>query len=101
MQNSSAFQNLAIDTIHESATNPRRTFDEIKLQEFAAYVPRHISGFMFRTPLCAPQNAHRPQPCGFSPHRPHNGVRNIRPRASSITDSSSPSPFAQFLKALS
>ena len=35
MQNSSAFQFLAIDTIHESATNPRRTFDEAKLQELA------------------------------------------------------------------
>jgi hypothetical protein len=39
MQNSSAFQYLAIDTIHESATNPRRTFEEVKLQEFADYVP--------------------------------------------------------------
>lgn len=36
MQNSSAFQYLAIDTIHESATNPRRTFEEVKLQELAA-----------------------------------------------------------------
>jgi hypothetical protein len=35
MQNSSAFQYLAIDTIHESTTNPRRTFDEGKLQELA------------------------------------------------------------------
>jgi ParB family chromosome partitioning protein len=31
MQNSSAFQFLAIDTVHESTTNPRRTFDEAKL----------------------------------------------------------------------
>jgi ParB family chromosome partitioning protein len=35
MQNSSDFQYIAIDTIHESATNPRRTFDEAKLQELA------------------------------------------------------------------
>jgi ParB family chromosome partitioning protein len=35
MQNSSEFQYLAIDTIHESTTNPRRTFDEAKLQELA------------------------------------------------------------------
>ena len=35
MQNSSEFQYIAIDTIHESATNPRRTFDEAKLQELA------------------------------------------------------------------
>ena len=35
MQNSSEFQYIAIDTIHESATNPRRTFDESKLGELA------------------------------------------------------------------
>ena len=35
MQNSSAFQYLAIDQIHESITNPRRTFDEAKLYELA------------------------------------------------------------------
>ena len=35
MQNSSAFQYLAVDTIHESTTNPRRTFDDAKLYELA------------------------------------------------------------------
>ena len=35
MQNSSEFQYIAVDTIHESATNPRRTFDECKLGELA------------------------------------------------------------------
>ena len=35
MQDSSAFQFLAIDTIHESITNPRRTFDAAKLYELA------------------------------------------------------------------
>ncbi len=35
MQDSSAFQFLAVDTIHESNTNPRRTFDEAKLYELA------------------------------------------------------------------
>ena len=35
MQESSGFQFLAIDTIHESTTNPRRTFDEAKLYELA------------------------------------------------------------------
>ena len=35
MQNSSEFQYIAIDQIHESATNPRRTFDEAKLYELA------------------------------------------------------------------
>jgi ParB family chromosome partitioning protein len=41
MQNSSAFQYLAIDTIHESTTNPRRTFDEFKLQELAESIRHH------------------------------------------------------------
>ena len=41
MQNSSAFQYLAIDTIHESTTNPRRTFDEAKLQELADSIRQH------------------------------------------------------------
>ena len=35
MQNSSKFQFLTVDTIHESTTNPRRTFDEAKLYELA------------------------------------------------------------------
>jgi ParB family chromosome partitioning protein len=35
MQDSSAFQFLAIDQIHESTTNPRKTFDEAKLSELA------------------------------------------------------------------
>jgi ParB family chromosome partitioning protein len=35
MQDSSAFQFLAIDQIHESTTNPRRAFDEAKLYELA------------------------------------------------------------------
>jgi ParB family transcriptional regulator, chromosome partitioning protein len=41
MQNSSAFQYLAIDTIHESTTNPRHTFDESKLQELAESIRHH------------------------------------------------------------
>ncbi|MDQ2835199.1 MAG: ParB/RepB/Spo0J family partition protein [Acidobacteriota bacterium] len=41
MQNSSAFQYLAIDTIHESITNPRRTFDEAKLCELAESIKQH------------------------------------------------------------
>ena len=60
MQNSSEFQYVAIDTIHESTTNPRRTFDEPKLQELADYVSGHISGIMFRKRLCGR--------CGGKPH---------------------------------
>jgi ParB family chromosome partitioning protein len=41
MQNSSAFQYLAIDTIHESTTNPRQTFDQSKLEELAESIRQH------------------------------------------------------------
>ncbi len=41
MQDSSAFQFLAIDTIHESATNPRKTFDEARLYELAESIRQH------------------------------------------------------------
>lgn len=41
MQDSSAFQFLAIDTIHESTTNPRRTFDETRLYELATSIRQH------------------------------------------------------------
>jgi hypothetical protein len=60
MQNSSAFQYLVIDTIHESATNPRQTFEQGKLKELADYVPGHIIGIMFRKRLCGR--------CGLKPH---------------------------------
>jgi hypothetical protein len=60
MQDSSAFQYLAIDQIHESTTNPRRTFDEAKLYELADYVPGHIICIMFRKRLCGR--------CGLKPH---------------------------------
>jgi hypothetical protein len=60
MQDSSAFQYLAIDQIHESTTNPRRTFDEAKLYELADYVPGHIICLMFRKRLCGR--------CGLKPH---------------------------------
>jgi hypothetical protein len=52
MQNSSEFQYIAIDTIHESATNPRRTFDEYKLGELADFVPGNKIGVLFRRPFC-------------------------------------------------
>jgi ParB family chromosome partitioning protein len=41
MQNSSAFQYLAIDQIHESTTNPRQTFDLSKLEELAESIRQH------------------------------------------------------------
>ena len=41
MQNSSAFQFIAIDQIHESLTNPRQTFEESKLHELAESIRQH------------------------------------------------------------
>ncbi|HLI76877.1 MAG TPA: ParB/RepB/Spo0J family partition protein [Acidobacteriaceae bacterium] len=41
MQDSSAFQFLAIDTIHESTTNPRQTFEPSKLEELAESIRQH------------------------------------------------------------
>ena len=35
MQNSSEFQYVAIDQLFESKTNPRKTFDQKKLEELA------------------------------------------------------------------
>ena len=51
---------VAIDTIHESTTNPRRTFDEAKLYELADYVSGYIIGLMFHKRLCGR--------CGVKPH---------------------------------
>ena len=36
------YRNLALSTLIESPTNPRKRFDETSLQELAAYVPSHI-----------------------------------------------------------
>src|SRR6202046_2604563 len=36
MKNNAGFQTIALTDIHESTTNPRRTFDESKLAELAA-----------------------------------------------------------------
>jgi ParB family chromosome partitioning protein len=41
MQDSSNFQHLAIDTIHESTTNPRQTFEQSKLEELAESIRQH------------------------------------------------------------
>ena len=41
MQNSSAFQFIAIDQIHESTTNPRQTFEQTKLEELAESIRQH------------------------------------------------------------
>lgn len=41
MQDSSAFQCIAIDQIRESTTNPRQTFEQTKLEELAESIRQH------------------------------------------------------------
>ena len=41
MQDSSAFQFIAVDQIHESTTNPRLTFEPSKLEELAESIRQH------------------------------------------------------------
>lgn len=41
MQDSSGFQFIAIDQIHESTTNPRLTFEQSKLEELAESIRQH------------------------------------------------------------
>src|SRR5271168_645559 len=41
MQDSSEFQFIAIDLIHESTTNPRQTFEQSKLEELAESIRQH------------------------------------------------------------
>jgi ParB family transcriptional regulator, chromosome partitioning protein len=47
-KHNAGFQTLALSSIHESSTNPRRTFDESKLAELADYVPGHIIRILWR-----------------------------------------------------
>ncbi len=41
MQDSSAFQFIAVDQIHESTTNPRQAFKPYKLEELAESIRQH------------------------------------------------------------
>ena len=53
MQDSSAFQYIAIDQIHESTTNPRLTFEQSKLEELARS-PIRQHGLIQPITRCAP-----------------------------------------------
>ena len=46
------YRNLPLAVLTESATNPRRIFEDSALKELADYVPRHIIRLMFRWPFC-------------------------------------------------
>jgi hypothetical protein len=58
--NATEYRNLPLSVLTESKTNPRRIFDEVRLQELADYVPGHIIGIMFHKRLCGR--------CGGKPH---------------------------------
>jgi hypothetical protein len=47
------YRNLPITILVESASNPRKRFDEKSIEELADYVHGHISGLLCRSPFCA------------------------------------------------
>ena len=47
-KHTAGFQILALSSIHESTTNPRRTFDQSKLTELADFVPGNKIGLLLR-----------------------------------------------------
>ena len=51
--NNSEYRSVPITALVESASNPRKRFDQQSLQELAAYVPGHKSGLLCRSPFCA------------------------------------------------
>ena len=58
---SNEYRSVPISILVESATNPRKRFDEKNLEELAAYVPGHISCVLCRWRFCGRgrQTAHR------------------------------------------
>jgi hypothetical protein len=48
----SAMQDIPLVYIHEKKTNSRRQFDETKLAELAAFVPRNKISVLWPNPLC-------------------------------------------------
>ena len=52
VQTQSEYRNLPLVSLTESATNPRRSFDQTALGEFADFVSGHKSGLLFRRPFC-------------------------------------------------
>jgi len=48
----SEYRNLPLARITESAMNPRRSFDEVALNELADFVSGHKICILFRKPFC-------------------------------------------------
>jgi hypothetical protein len=51
-ENAALVQEIPLDRIIESKTNPRRVFDELKLRELAAFVPGNKSCLMWPISFC-------------------------------------------------
>jgi hypothetical protein len=51
-QNTSEYRELPVAELTESASNPRKCFNENSLSELAAYVPGHISRLLCRWSFC-------------------------------------------------
>ena len=71
-ENNGEYRNVSIAILEESASNPRKRFNEESLKELAAYVPGHIIRLLCRSSFCGRrrQTAHRGCWCLFS--RAHN-----------------------------
>ena len=52
VQTQSEYRNLPLVSLTESATNPRRSFDQTALGELADFVSGHKIGLLFRRPFC-------------------------------------------------
>jgi hypothetical protein len=48
----SSIQDIPLNRIQESKTNPRRTFDEAKLEELADFVPGNKTDVMWPGSFC-------------------------------------------------
>jgi len=48
----SSIQDIPLEKICESKTNPRSQFDQAKLAELADFVPWNKTGIMLPSPLC-------------------------------------------------
>jgi hypothetical protein len=48
----SEYRNLPLAVLTESATNPRRIFEDSALKELADFVPGHQIGRLWRSPFC-------------------------------------------------
>ncbi len=64
----SSIQDIPMEKIRESKTNPRSQFDQAKLAELADFVPGNRTGVMFRLRFCAPGvgNYHQSSRCARS-----------------------------------